>query len=65
MSEKYPVIVEFKKYEIYENQISKNELRKRIEKMLEEYPEDTMFDRAYGCISLGVLKDNNESSLIG
>ncbi len=56
MCEKFPVNVCFMIYEIYESQISKNELRKRIEKMLEEYPEDTMFDRAWGSISLGVLE---------
>lgn len=56
MSEKFPVTVEFTKHEIQEDQISKKEFRETIEKMLDNYPEDTMFDRAYGIICLGVLE---------
>lgn len=56
MSEKFPGIVEFTKYDIQEDRISKKELRERIEKMLGDYPEDTIFDRAYGFICLGCLE---------
>ncbi len=56
MCEKYPVEVDFTKYEIKEDQISKKELREKIEKMLDDYPEDTMFDRTYGVICLGVVE---------
>ncbi|MCK9164070.1 MAG: hypothetical protein M0O93_06970 [Bacteroidales bacterium] len=58
MDQKFPVKVDFTKYEIIEYQFSKKELRERIEKMLEKYPKDTIFDRASGFIILGVLEEN-------
>lgn len=56
MSETYPVIVAFEKFEGTDRRVSKQEIRDVIEKMLDKYPDDTEFDTVRRFICLGVVE---------